>query len=168
MREKLNCESSINLFDAVQVPDELGEGLYKCRIIYDRQIQNIEWIPYHPSNIRSLKLVEANEIDYAYKYLDRQGLASLFALRGECDDILIVKDGYLTDSYYCNIACWDGEQWLTPHRPLLAGTCRARLIEEGHIREAEIRPKDLPLFSGFRLMNALLGWSPDNDILDIL
>ena len=71
--------------------------------------------------------------------------------KGDCDDILIIRNGLITDMSYANVAFFDGTQWLTPRIPLLAGTCRERLLETGPIREADIadiRPG--PVFDRFR------------------
>ena len=84
----------------------------------------------------------------------------LYALRGDCDDIIIVRKGLLTDTSYANIAFWDGHRWITPAEPLLAGTCRARLLDEGWLVEGAIRSKDLPGFSRIRIFNAMM----DQDI----
>jgi len=108
--------------------------------------------------VHSLRLVRDDNIDYRFKYADRRRLQVLFARRGDCDDVLIVKRGLLTDTSYCNIAVYDGLQWWTPDAPLLPGTARQRLLDKGLIREKRIRVEDLPLFKRIRLINAMLPW----------
>ena len=152
-----------DLSQFLSIPAELGHQQYKCRIVYDRSIREVSFTPYVAKSIRSLKVVEGNGIEYSKKWEDRNALAELYAQRGEQDDILIIKDGYLTDTYYANVAFWDGIKWLTPATPLLEGTCRARLLAEGILEEAPIRLEDLPSFQNIRLMNALLGWSKSNE-----
>jgi 4-amino-4-deoxychorismate lyase len=78
--------------------------------------------------IESLKLVEDNTISYRHKYSDRSHLLELMNMRGDCDDILIVKDGYITDTSFSNIVFFDGDKWVTPARPLLRGTMRESLL----------------------------------------
>lgn len=163
-RERLGMECPLRLGKEISIPADLGQDLYKCRIVYDTEIRDISFQPYTPKSIKRLALISANDIDYDFKSEDRSQLTHLYQQRGVCDDILIVKNGYLTDTYYCNVAAWDGEKWLTPHQPLLTGTCRARLLTEGKIQEAEIRPKDLKHFSHLRLINAMLGWEKSNDV----
>ncbi len=75
------------------------------------------------------------------------------------DDVLIVKNGLLTDTSYANIAFFDGVQWLTPATPLLAGTRRQQLLEQGVITEATLHPSDLKQFKFAKLMNAMLTWA---------
>lgn len=165
LHEVLKTDHLLRLRETIRIPADLGLGLHKCRIVYDTEIRDIAFLPYTPKAIKSLALISADDIGYDFKFEDRSHLNHLYQQRGNCDDILIVKDGCLTDSYYCNIAAWDGQKWLTPHRPLLAGTCRARLLSEGVIQEAELRPKDLKHFSHIRLVNAMLGWEHAIDIL---
>ena len=50
--------------------------------------------------ISSLRLVTCDDIDYAYKSADRSRLG----LRGNADEIIIVRNGLLTDTSYSNIA----------------------------------------------------------------
>ena len=54
--------------------------MFKCRIVYNREIIKVEFVPYVLKQIRSLKLVNA-EIDYAYKYEDRTNINKLLELR---------------------------------------------------------------------------------------
>ena len=97
-------------------------------------------------------------IDYTYKSTDREALNRLFACRGERDDILIVRRGLLTDTSIANIALFDGKDWFTPKLPLLRGTCRTALIDNGIIKEKDIRPEELSSYSFVRLFNAMIKW----------
>jgi 4-amino-4-deoxychorismate lyase len=152
------CENPINLDEWIAASQPPAEGLYKCRVRYGPNPEGVEIEPYRPRAIRTLRLLLDNHVNYAYKYEDRRALERLFAQRAGCDDILIVKNGHITDTSYSNIAFFDGRHWVTPERPLLAGTTRARLLAEGALSEAPLRPSDLPAFHAFRLLNAMLDW----------
>jgi 4-amino-4-deoxychorismate lyase len=76
--------------------------------------------------------------------------------RGDCDDILIVKDGYITDTSFSNIVFFDGEKWVTPARPLLRGTMRESLLKRNLIGEENITVDDLNKIKEARLINAML------------
>ena len=106
----------------------------------------------------TLQLVYSDDIDYTYKSTDREALNRLFACRGERDDILIVRRGLLTDTSIANIALFDGKDWFTPKLPLLRGTCRTALIDNGIIKEKDIRPEELSSYSFVRLFNAMIKW----------
>ena len=123
--------------------------------IYPRGLKGrIRSLPY--ASVHSLRLVTCDEIDYSYKSTDRQCLNDLFAQRAGHDDILIIRDGLLTDTSICNVALWNGTSWITPARPLLCGTMRAYLLDKGLVQAEDIPVEDLPKYTRIRLFNALI------------
>lgn len=155
-KEILGLEDSINLEDALNIPLLFQKGLVKCRILYAANIEKIEFHPYQIRPIDSLKVVHNDVIDYTYKSEDRAALAQLFQQRKNFDDILIVKNGCLTDSYYANLVFDDGQQCFTPYQPLLKGVRRASLLQSKSIQEADIRLEDIPQFKKVHLINAMM------------
>ncbi len=158
---------SVNPFQLealVQVPNEFKQGVVKCRIMYSGTDYSIEYVEYIPRIIASLKLVHCDILDYSHKYSNRSMLNNLLDEKGEADDILIVRDGLITDTSYSNIVFFDGEEWLTPAEPLLEGTCRNRLLAEGEISTANIRPEDLKSYSSFRMINAMLDFNGQTEL----
>jgi 4-amino-4-deoxychorismate lyase len=147
--------AEISLADSIRVPEEFRSGLFRCRVIYSKEIEKIEFIPHTYRPVRSLKMVENNQIDYRYKYTARQTLEHLYGLRENCDDILIVKNGFVTDSFIANVVFSDGRKWWTPDTPLLPGTQRARLIHEKKIHVCPITPDSLRSYDKAGLINAL-------------
>ncbi|MBK9292099.1 MAG: aminotransferase class IV [Bacteroidetes bacterium] len=135
-----------------------GSGLFKCRILYGKTLSAPDYQPYVLKPPKQLKLIEDNTIDYALKWADRNHLNHLFGLRGACDDVLIVRDGLITDTTYCNIAFLSDGSWFTPALPLLAGVRRNDLLDKGIIRLMEIPVAGLPAFSHFKVFNAMIGW----------
>ena len=154
-QECFGSGDSIDLEEVLQVPEETKTGLFKCRVLYSDKIEKIEFHSYTYRQVKSLKLVEDNKIDYHLKFADRKQLSFLFEQRGNCDDILIVKNGCITDSYTANPIFWDGHIWWTPDTPLLPGTQRARLLEEGKIKVCRITREDLTKYSKIGLINAM-------------
>ena len=137
----------------VQIPTT---GLYKCRLIYDERMREVEFIPYTIKPISSIRIVEHDRINYEFKYADRKTIDRLYELRNGCDDILIVKKGMVTDSSYCNIVFKKGKHWYTPWSALLKGTQRQKLLEWQKIEEEDITVDDIKSFESFKLINALL------------
>lgn len=140
-------------------------GKIKCRIIYGEKIESIEFIPYQIKKINSVRLIENNEIEYPFKFEDR----SAFELMKDSvteDEIIIVKNGQITDTSYSNLIFFDGENWITPTSFLLNGTMRQLLLQSGKITEDEVNPKDLNRFISFQLINAMmdLDESPELDV----
>jgi 4-amino-4-deoxychorismate lyase len=147
-----------NLSELIEIPDSVDSDMYKCRLAYHEEIDNIKWEPYTRRTIRKIQRVYHETIDYSFKYEDRAELNTLFAQRSDADEILIIKKGMVTDSLYCNVAFSDGEQWFTPSTPLLPGTQRAFLLDEGLIQEADISEKDLSKYRWVKLFNAMVNW----------
>ena len=142
----------------LQVPEEFGRGVVKCRFFYGRTGWTTEFSVYLPKRVRTLQLVTGDHLGYSMKYTDRYALEELLKQRGSCDDIMIVRNGRITDTSYTNIVLFSGERWVTPVYPLLAGTCRGRLISEGRIAEADITTESLRYYKSFKLINAMLGF----------
>jgi len=135
----------------------LKYGWYKYRLIYTHSgVQSASVTPYQPRSIRRLRLVHADKLEYAFKYEDRSGIDQLMATRGQADDILIVKNGYLSDSSYANILLWDGSRWWTPDTPLLQGTMRQRLLSAGQVRARPIPVETIWSYERIKLVNAML------------
>lgn len=135
----------------------LTEEETKARVVYDKDgVKDVSSAAYHPLNIHTLRLITCNEIDYSYKSADRSRLQKLKEQRGDCDDIIIVKNGLLTDTSYSNIALFDGEHWYTPQHPLLKGTMRQSLIDQGRLQECDLLLEDLNRFSKVSLINAMM------------
>jgi 4-amino-4-deoxychorismate lyase len=159
-----NSSGSIQLENILSIPANYNGGIYKCRIIYRLNIEEITFEPYIPRLIKSLKLVEDGKITYNHKFLDRKYFTELLANRGDFDEILIVQNGYITDTSFSNIIFFNGSDWITPATPLLPGTMRKYLLENKSILEERIRVTDLQHFQKARLINAMLPFGSGNDI----
>lgn len=139
------------------LPELPAQGLFKLRVLYGRQIEKVECLPYAPKSISSLRLISAEHISYDHKYADRTNLDKAFAERGSCDDILMTQTGLITDSYYCNVAFRANRKWYSPRKPLLGGTRRAQYIDQGRIQLRDITIDDLAQYECISLFNAMIG-----------
>ncbi len=156
----------LKLEDIITIPEEYKSGLFRCRVVYSETIEKIEFIPYESREIKCLKMVEDNNIQYHCKYSDRTHLQQLFEQKGNCDDILIVKNGCITDSFTANTIFFDGEKWWTPDTPLLPGTQRARLLADGKISVCRITKDDMHKYQKIGLINAMLDMD-DMPVLEV-
>lgn len=152
----LGLDDSLDLENALQIPPLFQKGLVKCRVLYASKIEKIEFQPYQIRPIHSLKIIQDNTIDYTYKTEDRTALNQLFQQREHYDDIVIVKNGLVTDSYYANLIFDDGQQLFTPRQPLLKGVRIASLLQTEMIQEADIRLDDISQFKKVHLVNAMM------------
>jgi 4-amino-4-deoxychorismate lyase len=156
MKELFPHVQKIDLLKEISIPEHCSSGIYKIRVLYGQTIEKIEIEPYVFRIIQSLKIVQHERIDYHLKYTDRQILQNLFAQRGDCDDIIIIKNGFVTDSSAGNLLFFNGQKWETPTTPLLKGTKRQFLLDQGIISEKEIREEDIRSYLKVGIVNALI------------
>ena len=156
MKSIFDAEINIDFAPIEKELEGLTEGVYKLRIVYNNSFFRYKIKPYKKTEIKSLQLVKGNELDYKFKFVDRKILNELYSQRKEADDILIVKSGMITDSYYCNVAFLKEGKWYTPHLPLLHGTKRKQLLEKGLISEEAIAEHNLRKYEKVRLFNAII------------
>ncbi|MEL6561395.1 MAG: aminotransferase class IV [Bacteroidota bacterium] len=129
---------------------------FKLRIVYDHSIQQINHSLYIKRDVKTLQVVSADDINYDFKYADRDELNSLHERRNKKDDIIIVKNDLVTDSFYSNLIFWDGDKWMTPINNLLQGVRRQYLINTKQIHPAKINVKDIFFYDKVGLINAML------------
>lgn len=143
--------------------------LYKLRISYglhtddfhekDSEKYSFSFIPYIFPRIRTLQTVHHDEIEYSFKYSNRDVINELFGLRNENDDILIIRNGMVTDTSFCNVAFFDGHGWYCPKTPLLHGTRMAELIHRDIIIPEIISTDTISEFEKIRLYNSMIPWT---------
>jgi 4-amino-4-deoxychorismate lyase len=155
----------INIAALVEIPAALTNERYKCRLVFypDRVDYTIDL--YHQRAIKTLKVVIDNAIEYRYKSENREKLNIAYAHRGSCDDILIVKNGFVTDSWAANLLLFDGEHWITPNTPLLKGVQRAYLLNMGIIKERKVTIGDIPSYQKIKLINAMIDFERAPEIV---
>ena len=156
--ELFNAKAPLNLETFITPPTR---GLYRCRLTYKHDIHSIDYIPYTPKVFNKFTIVKS-QIDYAYKYDNREALNNLQKLYK--NEIIIEKDGFLTDTSIANIAFYNGQEWLTPKIPLLKGTMRAKLLYNHRLTPKNIRKEELQNFSHFALMNAMIGFQIQKNV----
>lgn len=137
----------------IKIPAEFSKGLVKCRVIYDELIRDIQYQHYTHRNIKTLKIIDGRDTQYAYKYLKRDDLDALYKKRNGCDEIIIVNNGLVTDAYYYNIVLCTKNLFFTPRVPLLNGVQRQKLIASGRIEERDIYLTDVCNFESIHLIN---------------
>jgi 4-amino-4-deoxychorismate lyase len=137
------------------LPQAPSQGLFKVRFLYNATDFSIEVQPYVPKIIKTLKLIEIGDYTYPHKWTDRSTINAAFAQRGNCDDVLMTKNGFLTDASYANIVLFDGTNWVTPEKPLFEGVQRSYLLDHKKIKTATIAATALSYYQGFQLINAM-------------
>jgi len=153
-KELYRATDTLDLETLITPPES---GLYRCRIVYNTQIKSIEYIPYVPKKINTFKIIPSS-LDYHLKYTYRDTFNKLLSANSNTDEIIIEKEGYITDTTIANIAFYDKKQWVTPAKPLLEGTMRQKLIEEGFLQTKQIKANEIGNYSQVALMNAMVGF----------
>ena len=151
-----SCADTISLTEVLDIPEILKKHKVKCRISYSKTIDEIEYEIYVPKQIQKLQCVYEDTIWYGHKLKNRDALQLLLERRGIAEEVLIVKNGWITDASYANVVLRKENKWYTPEIPLLPGTRRAHYLQNGILSVAQIKPSDLSLYDELRLINAML------------
>lgn len=131
-------------------------GVFRLKVVYD-EVGNLIYHELTPYKIRSFCEFNLKNINFSYekKFLDR---GRIDKIKGENNEIIMIKNGLITDTSIANIAILRDNIWLTPKTPLLAGTTRARLLKQNFLKPADITPDMLKAATKFAIMNAMIGF----------
>lgn len=155
-------ENLFNELELKELKELIPEQIYKLKVIYNSQSNQFTRTPYYKRNITSLKPVVADGLEYPLKYTDRRNIEHLLSdsLKDKEDkensDIIIIKNGFVTDSSYANLVFAKNNELFTPKECLLKGTKRAKYLKEGQILEKSIRAEEIQLYDSVFLINSML------------
>lgn len=151
----------INLIKYLEKVTSPGQqGVYKCRVLYAENIGSIEFVPYSVRKKQKVGVVTNNDIDYSYKFTNRENLEKLIAGTG-FDDIIIIKNGFVTDALFSNLVFESDEGLFTPTTYLLPGTKRQSLLDIQQIDERHIRLEDISSYPKLRFINVMIDLEDD-------
>ncbi|MDO4450262.1 MAG: aminotransferase class IV [Moraxella sp.] len=153
----LNCKNLIDdIATLINIPTHFdNDKLIRVRVTYNKSDIKVEYFDYTPKSIYSFKVIECNDIDYYYKYDDRSVLNTLLSQKETCDEIIIIKNGFVTDCSIGNLLFLKNGIWYTPDTPLLNGTQRAYLLDNNKIKLASIKKDDICHYEKVMMINAL-------------
>lgn len=137
------------------IPADSREGLIKCRVVYSDKVEQVTFTPYAFKEIKTVAIVHDDTIDYSYKSTDRSKLNRLLEESG-CDEIILIKDGFVTDSSAANLVLKDSSGLYTPGTYLLPGTKREHLLQKGIITERVVQAEALANVDCIYLINAMI------------
>lgn len=162
----LHCQTMIDdIANIVNISDEFNNKFIRCRITYDKHDIKVKYFDYIPKNIQSFKLIECNDIDYTYKYDDRNLLNDLLSQKGDCDEIIIIKNNFVSDCSVGNLLFLKDDIWYTPNTPLLKGVQRAYLLDVGKIHLTTIHKNDICQYKKVMMINALNAFDENRAVL---
>lgn len=145
-------------FDFAKILKPKTEGIYRAKVIYDQngELVSVEYFPYKMRDFYEFKLVNIS-FSYDKKYLDRSDIEKA---KNGFDEIIMMKNSLITDTSIANLAIFDESLglWLTPKTPLLKGTSRQRLLQNGFLTPKDISKNELLNAKKIALMNAMIGF----------
>lgn len=151
----LSNEALSHDLSMIDIPKEFEHGLVKCRFAYSSKSYAVTFQAYSIRDIKTLQIVEDDAVTYEHKFTDRKVLDNMYAGRGDKDEIMIIKNGLVTDAYYYNFVFQKDNRFFTPAKPLLLGTMRASLIDKQTLIPTDIAVKDIQDFECVHLINAM-------------
>ena len=110
--EVFGVKNLINLFDEINLPCEEKGAISKVKVTYGKYLESIEIEPYSIKSHKKVKFLDIPELDYKYKSTERSALN--IPNNQELDDVIFLKNGFLTDSSYCNLVFFDGQKMGNP------------------------------------------------------
>lgn len=130
-------------------------GIFKFRIEYDLEGNFItENNPYTRAEIKEFQLIINDNVDYSFKYKNREVLEEM-KRKSEGREIIIIKNQYVTDTSFSNIVFFKNGQWFVPSTYLLNGVQRQFLLKNNKVKEIEIGLDNISQFTHFKLINAM-------------
>lgn len=130
-------------------------GIFKFRIEYDLEGNFItENSPYMRAEIKEFQLIINDNVDYSFKYKNREVLEEM-KRKSEGREIVIIKNQCVTDTSFSNIVFFKNGQWFVPSTYLLNGVQRQFLLKNNKVKEIEIGLDNISQFTHFKLINAM-------------
>ncbi len=163
------CENPFNLSEKFQEIDVPSAQRYKWRLEYELLSYKSTIEPYIAKDVLKLGFVEIPEsFDYSLKFKNRELFIRIQKLNPQFDEIILLKNGFFTDSLIANIVVKFSHDphFYTPSNPLLNGTHRQRLIKNGILYEKNIHKEEFTNIEKLFFINAMLpfeqskSWEP--------
>lgn len=148
-------ENTIKLNKIFEKENFEKNGIFKFRIEYDLEGNFItENSPYMRAEIKEFQLIINDNVDYSFKYKNREVLEEM-KRKSEGREIVIIKNQCVTDTSFSNIVFFKNGQWFVPSTYLLNGVQRQFLLKNNKVKEIEIGLDNISQFTHFKLINAM-------------
>ncbi|WP_290002470.1 hypothetical protein [Faucicola atlantae] len=99
-----------------------NHSLMRCRIDYNASDMAMHLVGYQRRDNLTFQPVICDDIDYTLKFTNRDQLNTLLQQRGACDEVIIIKHGFVTDCTIGNLVL----------KKIITGTRRARHCSMAH------------------------------------
>ncbi len=151
------CQNQVEISKIIEKMELPTIGVYKIRILYSRNEQNIEMSPYQQKTYSDFEIIELpDHFNYAYKFADRTLFETLSMHLNPQTIAIFSQKSMLTDALYANLVFQKNGILYTPNTPLLNGVQRQFLLENNKITEIKISTHDIFSFEKVGLINAMI------------
>ncbi|MDP8170723.1 aminotransferase class IV family protein [Pasteurella skyensis] len=141
------------IFTNFTLPRAFQKELVRCRIDYNATDFKINVYPYTPHKIDTFQCVYSQNLEYQFKYTNREQLTSL--KNTHCDEIIIINNGFVSDCSIGNLIFFKENQWYSSKHFLLKGTQLSYLLEQKKVKLIDIPYQKIVEFEKIMMINAL-------------
>lgn len=131
-------------------------GIHKLRIEYSENIEKVDIKKYHFANPKFYKVIEIDDYNYNYKFVNRNLLDNIHQSLPENTIAILTKNGQITDTTYANLVFEIDGEYVTPSQPLLKGTKRQQYLDNHRIKIRDLTLDDLSKTEKIYLINAMI------------
>lgn len=152
-RNYLKNEPVLNLAEIINVPVKYQSGLVRCKVEYNSVEYQIQYFPYQAKRIEFFQVMQCENLNYQFKYTDREIFANLPISTNS--EVILLNDGKVSDCTIGNLLFLKNGKWFSPVDYLLKGTQLSRLLEKKRVELCRITADNLRDFEQVMMINAL-------------
>ncbi len=162
MKYYFNSKQAVRFFSEFAIPNKFQQGQVRCRINYNATDFNVQFSYYTPKKIHSFQCVYTQDLDYQFKYANREKLDNL---KGQnSDEMIIINNGFVTDCTIGNLLFLKQNQWYSSNHYLLKGTQLSYLVDQQKVQLIDIPVEKIAEFEKIMMINALNPFDENNAI----
>ncbi len=154
---------AVSFLSKFTIPLKYQIGQYRCRIDYNAMDFKVYFSDYAPRKLSSFQCVETKNLDYQFKYTNREIFEKL--KRSNTDEVIIINNGFVSDCTIGNLIFLKQGQWYSSKNYLLKGTQLSYLIKKQKVKLIEITQKALFNFEKIMMINALNPFNEEKAII---
>ncbi|MDH2997607.1 branched-chain amino acid aminotransferase [Pasteurellaceae bacterium LFhippo2] len=147
------AEKQFDLIDVIKLPEDLPNHLIRCKVEYNATQYQVSFFDYTPRTIQRFKCVYTQDLDYRFKYSDREMLDRLKS--DQADEVIIINNGLVGDCTIGNLLFSKQGKWYSSQDYLLKGTQLSQLLAQKRVELVEISADDLFQYDKIMMINAL-------------
>ncbi|MDG6882452.1 Branched-chain amino acid aminotransferase/4-amino-4-deoxychorismate lyase [Phocoenobacter uteri] len=163
MKNYFHSNQAVTFLSKFAIPTQFQQGLVRCRLDYNASDFEVNFYPYNSKKIQTFQCIYTQDLDYQFKYADRQKLDNL--KNSNCDEIIIINNGFISDCTIGNLLFLKENQWYCSNHYLLKGTQLSSLISQQKVQLIEIKCEDIFGFEKIMMINALNPFDENRTVL---